>query len=56
MTLKVLISLKKKNLLTPNIWIVVYTISLKFLNSKIFNVFLKTLLLTKPAFIWSKVQ
>ncbi len=34
-----------------------YTASQKFLNSKIFNVFLKTsLLLIKPAFIWSKVQ
>ncbi len=34
-----------------------YTISQKFLNSKIFNVFLKNaLLLTKPAFIWYKIQ
>ncbi len=35
----------------------IYTTSQKFLNSKIFNVFLKnSLLLTKPAFIWSKIQ
>ncbi len=31
--------------------------SQKFSNSKVFNVFLKkSLLLTNPAFIWSKVQ
>ncbi len=34
-----------------------YITSQKFLDSKIFYVFLKNyLLLTKPAFIWSKIQ
>ncbi len=35
----------------------IFTTSQKFLNSKIFYVFLKnSLLLTKPAFIWSKSE
>ncbi len=33
-----------------------YTTSQTFLDSKVFNVFLKKSLLTKPAFIWSKIQ
>ncbi len=42
---------------TEYIHICIYTTSQKFLNSKIFYVFLKkTFLLTKPAFIWYNIQ
>ncbi len=34
----------------------IYTTSQKLLNSRIFIFLKKFLLLTKPAFIWSKVQ
>ncbi len=48
---------ENSDLITAINYILQYTTSQKFLNSKILMFLLKnSLLLTKPAFIWSKIQ